>query len=544
MRRRELGTLLSATAATLGLREVAAQTPGSAAPPALTKAEGKAGIKSINPAFPPGDVRRYGAKGDGATDDAPAFQAAIDAARLAGGKTIYSPTGAGNAILIPAPEVFYLLGSPLNCTFEGSANQHGLIFRGDAGPSIDTPAIIARHTGHVFDLTGCGSAILQDLNIGTDSATNPQTCFFLARNATRGSSGYHRFRNVRVHGKFSKTILYNYGSESNVLSECVWYNESTAPGTKVAIFTSYNLLSLTSSFTKVATGAQSNVDHQIIGGNFVNTSSDEAADVICLDGINSLKMFGPWMCAGTRASGRALIFVDASHAPSNLCQIFGLQGENGATQKYGVYFDGRMPLTSRGWTIQGCLLPSTTAAIFAAENQTLDGFHIGAVTEFAAHGLSAAGTVQSSIIAGGTMLLSIGTSRGNTLIGDSSRWTIARRSGDSWIDAGTQSRTWKPQTRELQVSGKLTVEEARCVYHGPMLTVTATLTAGSSMSCKAGATLGGLPMPAVTRSAQVGIVDANTGASLGCGSVIGDAIRLPAIAAATSIIVTATYFAA
>ncbi|MBS0418935.1 MAG: hypothetical protein JSR66_14575 [Proteobacteria bacterium] len=542
MRRRDFaGTFLSATAA-LGAEAAPARADSAAL--TLTQAEAKAGIKSINVAFQPGDVRRYGAKGDGVTDDAPAFQAAINAARLPGGKTIYSPAGGGNAIHIPAPEVFYLLGSPLDCTFDSSANQHGLTFRGDGGPSIDSPTLIARHTGHVFDLTGCDSAILQDLNIGTDASINPATCFFLARNSTRGSAGYHRFRNVRVHGKFSKTILYNYGSESNVLSECVWYNEANTPGTRVAIFTTHNLLKLSSSFTKVATGPQSCIDHQIIGGNFVNSSSDAAADVICLDAINSLKIFGPWMCAGGNASGRALIFVDSTHGPSNLCQVYALQGENGATQKYGFYFGGQTACTSRGWTIQGCVLPSVSNAIFAAENQTLDGFQIGAISEIASRGLSVAGALESSTIDGGTMLLNIGTSRGNALIGDSGRWTIGRRQGDAWVDTGIQSQSWKPEPHDLQISGKLTIEEARCAYHGPMLTVTATLTAGTSLSCKAGATLTGLPAPAVARSAQVGVVDSTTGASIGCGSVVGSAIRLPAIAAATSIIVTATYFAA
>ena len=203
MRRRDLpgGILASAAGALLGARQAQAQGTQSGA---RTNAEFQAGVTPVDTRYAPGDVRRYGAKGDGVTNDAPAFQAAIDVARLPNHAGIYAPAGAtGAAVLVPAPEVFYLLTSPLNCTFDGRQNQHGIAVRGDAGLSPGSPAIIARHTGHVFDLTGSDSAVFDNLNIGTDANINPQTCFFLARSRSRASAGYHRFRNVRVNGKFN-----------------------------------------------------------------------------------------------------------------------------------------------------------------------------------------------------------------------------------------------------------------------------------------------------------------------------------------------------
>jgi hypothetical protein len=488
-------------------------------------------------------VRRYGARGDGVTDDAPAFQAAIDAARRPNPGTIYAPGGAGAAVRVPAPDVFYLLRSSLDCTFDGPANQHGILFRGYMGPSPNSPALIAKHSGHVFDLTGCESAVFENLTIGTDADTNPQTCFFLARNRTASSAGWHRFRNVRVHGKFRTAILYNYASESNVLSECVWCNQSTAPATKVAVFSSRNILGLSSEFIAIASGTHSCIDHQILGGGFLNYSGDAAADVLYLDAVNSLKIFGAWMMAGIHSHGRALIYVDSTHGASSLCELYGLQGEVGTTQEYGLYFAGQSVNTAMGWTIDGCFLPNSKYAVFCDPNTTLDSFHINNLQALTSRGLSA-GIVQNSTINATGLALSIATSRRNVLIGDSSYWRIGIRDHDYWVDSGEAKKTWNPRTGALKIRGRLTVSDASCVFHGPLVTLSTTLTATTSIECAAGAALSGLPASAVSRSALVSVADADTGEALGSGTVMGSAVLLPAISARRSVVISASYFAA
>jgi hypothetical protein len=57
-----------------------------------TSAEKLAGVTPVNYAYPPGDVRRYGVKGDG-TDEADKLQAAINQAAQTGGSDVYIPKG-------------------------------------------------------------------------------------------------------------------------------------------------------------------------------------------------------------------------------------------------------------------------------------------------------------------------------------------------------------------------------------------------------------------------------------------------------------------
>jgi hypothetical protein len=534
--------LASATGGVLAARPLAVQAD-RAVTLQNTAAEQAAGVQITDPAFAPGDIRRYGARGDGVSNDAPAFQAAIDVARLANRGSIYSPGGAGGRVYVPAPSVFYLLTEELNCTFAGGENQHGITMSGATGLSISSPAIIARHRGHVFDLSGCDSLVLENLCIGTDAIVYPETCFFLARNITGSSAGYHRFRNVRVHGKFKTAILYNYGSESNVYSECIWCNEASSAASKVAVFSTHNIFNLKSQFVPLASGPCSCIDHQVLGGNFLNISGDVAADIFYLDNIRSLKVFGPWLMAGIHAPGRALIYVDSTHGGSSFVELYGMQGEVGTTQQYGVYFGDEAANTATGWTIDGCFLPNSKRAVFAGLNTVLDSFHLKGVRELTSHGLEAR-AVQNSTIDAGALPLTLGVSRRNVLLGDSSGWRIGAREQDYWIDSGSTRKLWSPQLTGIDAHGTLQVTEAKCVFHGPLVTVGVTLKAAGVLQCAAGARVSGLPAPAAARSAAVNVADAESGEALGAGAVIDSSIVLPALSARRAITISATYFAA
>lgn len=104
-----------------------------------TKEEKLAGITPINPAYPPSDVRRYGAVGDGVTDDTAACQAALDVAGINGGviRFPYGLTFLCTANLnVPVGDGFTvdIEGAGWACggiQFSGAAVTTGLTFDGD-----------------------------------------------------------------------------------------------------------------------------------------------------------------------------------------------------------------------------------------------------------------------------------------------------------------------------------------------------------------------------------------------------------------------------
>ena len=87
-----------------------------------------------------------------------------------------------------------------------------------------------------------------------------------------------------------------------------------------------------------------------------------------------------------------------THAATNFALIQGLTGENTAhLQSYGIYFSDH-PSSPTGWKVDSCRFPNAVSAIEAGAQTTLDNFHIANISEQAGHGLSIAGTLQSSVV--------------------------------------------------------------------------------------------------------------------------------------------------
>jgi hypothetical protein len=510
-----------------------------------TALETSVGATAINFFYPPMYVDRYATNSSpGATDMAPAFNTAIEVAMVAGGTVHYGST---------AP---YLLNGPLNLTTSDQPNLPGITIRNDAGPTINAgvggATLIANHNDHVFDCTGTQGIAFEYVAVRT-GVLNPQTCWFLSRNSTGGGAGSHSFLNCTAAGNFTVSVLYDYGAESCKWIGGYYQNTFTSGSAAAGIWTSFNINLLTSSFQTIPTGSVSTIDHQILGGNWINLSTNAQADCWRFDGLSGpFKAFGTWIgCTTETVGGRSLIFVDPANAPTVQVQLYGIEGENAggvANPNYGILFGAGSSIHT-GWTIDGCKLPTQVRAISAQAGITLDNFHIRNVIEVTSNGIQVVTALQFSVVDSVSTILTVpGTSSNNTLIGDSSRWTIGTRSNDNWIDSGTTNKSWSPVLGTVTHGGILTINETRCLFNGNQVDVEFVMTDTVGISASSGQTITGLPAVALRRSAMVLVANEATSAAIGAGFIEAgtNSIRMPAFSVGpnVSVCVSARYFVA
>jgi len=405
MRRRDISRVLLASAAgSMAPSARAAETNGRNY--AQTAAE--AGVAIADHTYEPGCVDRYGINAaPGKTSMVQAFNAAIKQAQAGGAQVTYGGSSP------------YLLDAPVDCTFAGKANQHGVVIRNVGPTGFDMPSIVARHRGvAVFDCTGTSNVELHRVMIGTDPVVYPQTGVLWARNSIRGSV-FHKMQFCAIVGKFSVAPFYNYGAECDSLIDCYLTNYATTPDTKAAVWTGNNIAGLQSIVPGlIATGPQSCIDHNCFGNQYYNAGGTSTSDCVYLEEADSWKNFGGWAySASLTANGRALVYVDMTHTGTNFALIQGLTGENSThLQSHGIYFSDHAA-TAIGWKVDSCRLPNAVSAIEAGARTTLSNFHIANISEQASHGLSAAGTLQNSIVQSPSLIIRIGNSKNNSLSG-------------------------------------------------------------------------------------------------------------------------------
>ncbi len=180
MNRRNISTVLMgavvASASPATQTALPASTPGSQYPEyPQSPEELAAGITPSNYNYPPLNVLRYGAVGDGKTDDAAAFNRLFAVAKVVGGTCV-----------IPAPSSHYLVTQPLDCALTGRGGNAGFNVQMQANPhfSANSPrgSIFAKHRqSAVFDCTGNNAVQFYDLCVSTDTSVYPATCFLSAR---------------------------------------------------------------------------------------------------------------------------------------------------------------------------------------------------------------------------------------------------------------------------------------------------------------------------------------------------------------------------
>lgn len=299
-------------------------------------------------------VKDFGAVGDGVTDDAPAFQVAID-------------SGA-KCIKVPAPATRYLLEQSLNMT-----GLRGVTFEFEASLDISgAPGfcqILAKHTNAVFDLTGAFDCCFINASVEGDATTTPSCMFLLARNSTAASSSRHRFFNVRSTGYFSTAPVYNYGSEENEFYGSIFVQK--AAGKSCVYLTATNAASLSSQFATISTGTQSTTVLRFFGGSYYSQGNSGAEDESCfvLNGVSEITISDTFLYC---PNGKSFVFVDTANAASSLVSISGTRGEVAATSpQHGVYFSTGSAASCAFWSIRDSRFPVDSNVVYAEDSVTL-----------------------------------------------------------------------------------------------------------------------------------------------------------------------------
>ncbi|WP_420326817.1 glycosyl hydrolase family 28-related protein [Mameliella sp.] len=158
------------------------------------------------------NVKAFGAKGDGTTDDSAAIQAAVDLGKATPGVTIYFPKGAFRVV------------TSIDCTYAGvaggiSGGYYGFTIEGS--DQINT--LIKSETAGTptWDMTGKPRMTFRNIGFAnySDGAHNPSCFLLLARNTSNGYAGGHVFDRCTFRGYVTQTGVQCASSEVNK-----WFN--------------------------------------------------------------------------------------------------------------------------------------------------------------------------------------------------------------------------------------------------------------------------------------------------------------------------------
>lgn len=163
------------------------------------------------------DVRRFGARADGVSNDAPAFNAAIEYIRTQQARV--GPYPVTHKLLIPCG--VYAIGESVDMTRLQGINA---VIDGDGS------VILGRCRGEpVIDALGSRWLTMRDLTIVGDKEFPPKLGLQIGRLKSGVVADDHRFENVKIVGNYSLTCLLNSAAETSGFDHVLLWNDFPDP---------------------------------------------------------------------------------------------------------------------------------------------------------------------------------------------------------------------------------------------------------------------------------------------------------------------------
>ncbi|KIG08642.1 hypothetical protein [Caballeronia concitans] len=177
-------------------------------------------------------VYRFGAVGDGVTDDTQAVQRCL----------AYAARARCRRVIIGANHVITDLD--LTCLYYGGLIIEGTNTTHQPGPN-HANFIVRGSTSQGLDISGTSGLVLRNLTFAGLRSDAPRCAIFASRVAGSNESYGHSFENVRCYGSYTRAAVYNYAGEVWSFRQGDFRNDK---GAATLYFTTSNSLGLVSKF--------------------------------------------------------------------------------------------------------------------------------------------------------------------------------------------------------------------------------------------------------------------------------------------------------
>jgi hypothetical protein len=248
------------------------------------------------------NVKDFGAKGDGATDDSAAINAAIAACRTIS----YGSNGAWTLVF---PAAVYVVNSPLNFSI------FRLTFRGNNIDGQGSVIIGKCAGGIVIDCTDSRWLHFHDLSIQGDTTSVPKIGMQIGPTAAHSADNIF-LTHVNISGNFTLAGLYNKGSEMFSACQCYFGNNVTGSGAYVVVEDGINHWNATSPFitiTQATETSQTNKGHTYIQCSFQGVGT---SGVIWAANIEQYRFIGCYASNTTASSNIFVLYNIADGSPA------------------------------------------------------------------------------------------------------------------------------------------------------------------------------------------------------------------------------------